>query len=79
MSILQLVHGVVEPSTALIPNESPAVQFQTMKAIIWEQIWSISNKVMFQQVEVKINVMLAVIDKKFREHIAISDQQKTGK
>lgn len=79
MSILQLVHGVVEPSTALIPNEIPAVQFQTMKAIIWEQIWSISNKVTFQQAEVNINVMLAVTDKKFQEQIAISDQQKTGK
>ena len=79
MSILQLVHGVVEPSTALIPNEIPAVQFHTMNAIIWEQIWSISNKVTFQQAEVNINVMLAVTDKKFQEQIAISDQQKTGK
>jgi ribonuclease HI len=79
MSILQLVQFVVDPPPNFLSIELTEAQFQTMVAVIWEQIWSIRNKVIFQQAKVKIDVLLAVIEKKFQEHVAVLEQQHSNK
>jgi ribonuclease HI len=50
-----------------------------MVAVIWEQIWSIGNKVIFQKAKVKIDVFLAIIEKKFQEHVTVLEQQHSNK
>ena len=65
MSIFQLVQFVVDPPLNFLSTELTEAQFQTMVVVTWEQIWSIRNKVIFQMAKVKIDVLLAVIEKKF--------------
>ena len=61
MSIFQLVQFVVDPPLNFLSTELTEAQFQTMVVVIWEQIWSIRNKVIFQKAKVKIDVLLAII------------------
>ena len=65
MSIFQLVQFVVDPPLNFLSTELTEAQFQTMVVVMWEQIWSIRNKVIFQKGKVKIDVLLAVLEKKF--------------
>lgn len=76
MSIFQLVQFVVYPPPNFLSTELTETQFQTMVVVIWEQIWSIRNKVIFKKAKVKIDVLLAVIEKKFQEHVEVLEQQK---
>jgi uncharacterized protein with HEPN domain len=76
MSIFQLVQFVVDTPPNFLATEITEAQFQTIVVVIWEQIWSIRNKVIFQKAKVKIDVLLAVIEKKFQEHVAVLEQQK---
>ena len=79
MSILQLVQFVVDSPPNFLSTELIEAQFQTMVAVIWEQIWNIKNKIIFQKAKVKIDMLLAIIEKKFQEHMAVLEQQHSNK
>ena len=47
-----------KPPTTVVPRDILESDFQTMTVLIWEQVWQTRNKVIFQNKEFNIDLML---------------------
>ena len=65
--------NLIKPPTTVVPSNIPESHLQIMATIIWEQLWHFRNKVIFQNREVNINLMLNTIKRKFQEHSKIGE------